>query len=80
MNCRQCNGHYQPWRERQKFCSHNCADESRRKTDINRLCQLAYSGATKAEMAREFGVGYSTVRRWITEYGLETTWREQRYA
>lgn len=80
MICRKCKCEYEPWRDRQKFCSHNCADEGKRLVDVAKLAQLVCTGETKAEIARQLGVGYSTVCRNITEYGLQGTWREQRYA
>jgi len=78
--CSQCNCDFKPWRLRQKFCSHGCHDESRKKVNVRQLQQLAAAGETKAEIARQLGVSYMTVRRWISQYGLEQAWREQRYA
>jgi hypothetical protein len=78
--CQKCSCEFDPWRARQKYCSHNCHDESMRRVDVNRLREMVFSGETKAEMARQFGVSYATIRRNVAEYGLQGTWREQRYA
>jgi hypothetical protein len=75
-----CGCEFVPWRAKQKFCSHNCHDESRKRVDLERLTRLAFSGMPKAAIAREMGVSWITVRRWIATYGLERMWREQRYA
>gem|GEM_PF-5216148 len=48
--------------------------------DAERLRQLAFSGATKAEIARELGLGYSTVWRAMRSLDLDDMWKEQRYA
>lgn len=80
MICPQCNCEFEPWRSRQKFCSHGCHDESRKKVNVGRLQQLVSTGETKAQIARQLGVSYMTVRRWIADYGFEQAWREQRYA
>ena len=75
-----CGIEFAPTRTRKKFCSPNCRDESRKKVDVEKLCHMVRSGETKVEMARQFGVSYATVRRCIAEYGLQTTWRENRFA
>lgn len=80
LKCHTCKGEFKAWRSRQKFCSHACHDMSRTMVNVARLQQLAFSGATKAAIARELGVSYMTVRRSIAAYGLERMWREQRYA
>jgi hypothetical protein len=78
--CQHCRCEFNAWRARQKFCSHACHDVSRTVVDVSKLQQLAFSGQTKAEMARQLGVSYMTVRRAIAMYGFEKFWREQRYA
>lgn len=80
MICAQCGCDFKEWRARQRFCSHGCHDESRKKVNVGRLQQLVSTGETKAEIARQLGVSYMTVRRWVSQYGLERDWREQRYA
>nr|PZN80417.1 MAG: hypothetical protein DIU57_14250 [Pseudomonadota bacterium] len=65
---------------RGKYCSKACDQLRRRKVDAERLRQLAFSGATKAEIARELGLGYSTVWRAMRSLNLDDMWKEQRYA
>jgi hypothetical protein len=76
----QCRAEYAPLRDRQKYCTQNCADQEKRSVDIGRLCLLVEAGETKVEMSRQLGVSYTTIRRAITEYGLEAAWRKQRFA
>lgn len=74
-----CGREFKPWRSRQKFCSHDCHDLSRRAIDVEVLRRLALTGMPKAQMARELNVSWSTVRRAIGVYGFQRLWQEQRY-
>ena len=78
--CENCRCEFDAWRARQKFCSHECHDCSRTLVDAAKLESLVSSGETKAEIARQLGVSYMTVRRSVAAYGFERIWREQRYA
>lgn len=80
LKCQQCGCEFRAWRARQRFCSHDCHDISRTVVDVTKLKQLAFSGQTKAAIARQLGVSYMTVRRAMAMYGFERLWREQRYA
>jgi hypothetical protein len=71
---------HDPHHVKRKFCSLECHNANRRKVDIPKLTRLVSSGETKAQIAREFGVHYKTVQRWVDEYDLQRAWLEQRYA
>jgi predicted nucleic acid-binding Zn ribbon protein len=80
VECELCGILFRPFCAGRKFCSQNCADERKRRVDIAQLSKLVFSGETKAAIARQLGVSYATVRRNVSEYGLQAAWREQRYA
>lgn len=80
MRCKQCGCEFKPCKRGVRFCSHSCHDLSRQVVDALKIQRLAAAGETKAEIARQLGVSYITVRRAIQKYGYEHEWRAMRYA
>jgi DNA-binding NtrC family response regulator len=83
MICQQCKVPFRPWHGTQRFCSHECHNESMRAArsiDVDTLRTLAVTGMSKSRMARDLGVGRFVIRRLMDRYGLNQIWRKHRYA
>lgn len=77
--CAQCGCEFRPSKPSVKFCSHNCHDVSRQLLDAQQIERLARAGESQVEIARQFGVSRSTVRRAIHKYGYEREWLQLRW-